>query len=194
MRLPYDLIVFDLEANQPSGEIIEIGAVRVLRDGTIADTFQALINPNEKLSSFITKLTGITDKMLENCKQFEPIAAQFAAWAKASTTNVILASWSSYDTNELRNAHKVRGVQYPFRGKSIDIKSIGTWVALTRGMARSREGLATALEQWDIPPHGEPHRALNDAMDTANLFVKWWESQFQIGTSILNKLKELGIR
>lgn len=45
-------------------KIIEIGAVKI-KDGKCIDTFNALINPEDKITSKITKLTGITNEMVE---------------------------------------------------------------------------------------------------------------------------------
>jgi len=56
--------------------IIEIGAVKFSKDGVIS-TFDALINPNEKLSPFITNLTHITDEMLLEKPAFSSIAENF---------------------------------------------------------------------------------------------------------------------
>ena len=65
MRLK-DYTVFDLEMTGLSADdnkIIEIGAVRV-RDGKMAETFSALVNPHVLISPVVVKLTGITDAML----------------------------------------------------------------------------------------------------------------------------------
>ena len=56
--------------------IIEIGAVKFSKDGVIS-TFDALINPNEKLSPFITNLTHITDEMLLEKPGFNSVAETF---------------------------------------------------------------------------------------------------------------------
>ena len=74
-------IVLDMEWNQPwpgshaaqkilpveiHGEIIQIGAVRLLENGTVADEFQVLARPKyyKKLNSRVSKLTGRRDARL----------------------------------------------------------------------------------------------------------------------------------
>ena len=74
-------IVLDMEWNQPwpgsyaaqkvlpvqiHGEIIQIGAVRLLETGKIADEFQVLVRPKyyKKLNSRVSKLTGLRDARL----------------------------------------------------------------------------------------------------------------------------------
>ena len=76
-----DYIVLDMEWNQPwpgspsakkvlpvqiRGEIIQIGAVRVTEDQTVADEFQVLIKPKyyRRLNRRVSKLTGIKESRL----------------------------------------------------------------------------------------------------------------------------------
>ena len=73
-----DYIILDMEWNQPwpgspsakkplpvqiRGEIIQIGAVRILEDQTVADEFQVLIKPRfyRRLNKRVSKLTGIQE-------------------------------------------------------------------------------------------------------------------------------------
>ena len=52
----------DLELNQPSGKIIQIGAVVGDTDnGDILDRYRAYVDPGEPLQQFIIDLTGITE-------------------------------------------------------------------------------------------------------------------------------------
>ena len=76
-----DYIVLDMEWNQPwpgspsskkpagsaiRGEIIQVGAVRVLEDGTVADEFQVMVRPKvyRHLNRRVSKLTGIKETRL----------------------------------------------------------------------------------------------------------------------------------
>lgn len=63
-----DYTVLDIETTGMSPnycKILEISAIKV-RDGKEVDTFSRLINPHEKIPSFISYLTGITNKMTED--------------------------------------------------------------------------------------------------------------------------------
>lgn len=67
--LPRRFVVFDLETTGLSPdrhEIIEIGAIRVDRDGDLHDTFSVLVKPDRKISAAITRLTGITNARVES--------------------------------------------------------------------------------------------------------------------------------
>lgn len=67
--LPDQFVVFDLETTglKPDvDEIIEIGAIRVNRDSKEHNTFQALIRPSKSIPDKIVKITGITQKMVDD--------------------------------------------------------------------------------------------------------------------------------
>ena len=83
-------------------DIIEIGAVRV-EDGEIADTFDSLVNIGYEVASFITELTGITDKMLEEAPSPNDVISKFEAFAGDS---VLLAHNASFDMNFLYAAYE----------------------------------------------------------------------------------------
>ncbi|CAN5441327.1 hypothetical protein BH10PAT3_BH10PAT3_1240 [soil metagenome] len=70
------LIFLDIETtggNARYSRITEIGALRV-EDNKIVNRFKQLINPEERVPSFITGLTGITDEMLWDAPTFRSIA------------------------------------------------------------------------------------------------------------------------
>ena len=77
-----DYIILDMEWNQPwpgsptakkplpvqiRGEIIQIGAVRILEDQTVADEFQIMVKPKfyRHLNKRVSKLTGIKEAQLK---------------------------------------------------------------------------------------------------------------------------------
>ena len=91
-------IVLDLEWNQPwpgsysakkvlpspiRGEIVQIGAVRMSCEGTVADEFQTLIRPAyyKKMNRKVASLTGIKDAILkEQGKPFPEAMQAFHDW------------------------------------------------------------------------------------------------------------------
>lgn len=73
-----DLIVFDLETtglSADNNEIIEIGAIKVI-NGSF-ETYTTLVKPTKKVSKQITKITGITNKMLLDAPSIEDIIDDF---------------------------------------------------------------------------------------------------------------------
>lgn len=76
---PKNYVVFDTETTglEPSYDyIIEISAIKVI-DGKIVDTFSELINPQMYVDKFITDLTGINNKMLEDKPTIDKVIPRF---------------------------------------------------------------------------------------------------------------------
>lgn len=72
-------VLLDIETTglSPSrDDIIEIGAIKV-KENKIIDTYNTLIKINRSLNPFITRLTGITDKMLETGKERDEALKEF---------------------------------------------------------------------------------------------------------------------
>lgn len=67
-HLPETFVVFDLETTGldcEKHEIIEIGAIRVLRESKTHATYQTLVKPTKKVPALITRKTGITQAMVD---------------------------------------------------------------------------------------------------------------------------------
>lgn len=74
------VIVLDFETTGLSPNMgdraIEIGAVKLV-DGQVVDTFQQLMNPGFRVSSFIESYTGISNAMLASAPSCEQVMAEF---------------------------------------------------------------------------------------------------------------------
>jgi len=70
----FDLIALDLETTgfEKDDKIIEI-AMHKVRGGTIVDSFQSFLKIDKPIPAFITRLTGITEEMLENAPRWSNI-------------------------------------------------------------------------------------------------------------------------
>lgn len=74
-----DYVLVDIETTGFSpvkDEIIEIGAIKVEKN-KIINKYNELIKINENLSHFTTKLTGITDEMLQTGKEISEVLKDF---------------------------------------------------------------------------------------------------------------------
>ena len=151
-----DYIILDMEWNQPwpgspsakkplpvqiRGEIIQIGAVRILEDQTVADEFQVLIKPRfyRRLNKRVSKLTGIQEARLKaEGIPFPEAMEQFRAWCGEDV---------AFLTRRWYNAQMMFNAQ-------------------TDGSS-SQKALKTALAFFQIPPSRPAHDALGDAYHTA---------------------------
>lgn len=76
----YSVLVIDFETTGLSPDngdrAIEIGGV-LIQNNQIVDSFQSLINPKMRISSFIADYTGITNQMLKMAPSADEVMHQF---------------------------------------------------------------------------------------------------------------------
>jgi len=77
-----EYVVVDLETTGGRAEyhrVTEIGAVKI-REGKIVETFETLLDPGRRIPPKISRLTGITNEMVEGKPSFAEIADDFHAF------------------------------------------------------------------------------------------------------------------
>ena len=79
------VVVLDFETYPYNGKsfLMEIGCVEII-DGQIADSFQTLIRPVDKVSDFVLNLTGINERQLSDAPLFPNVIEQFHNFVKNS--------------------------------------------------------------------------------------------------------------
>ena len=179
-----DYIVLDMEWNQPwpgspsakkvlpvaiRGEIIQIGAVRITQDQTVADEFQVLVKPKfyRHLNRRVSKLTGIKEAQLrDNGIPFPQAAEQFRNWCGE---NVVFLTWGFDDIAILRENLRLFGLDEGWTGHWYNAQMI--FNAQTDG-STAQKALKTAMEIFGIEPTRPAHDALGDAYHTALICAK----------------------
>lgn len=172
-------IVLDMEWNQPwpgsysakkvlpvqiHGEIIQIGAVRVLEDGTVADEFQVLVRPKyyKKLNSRVSKLTGLRDAVLrEEGLPFPEALSRFRTWIGGEC---IFLTWGFDDITVLEDNILLHDDEPDWITQWYNAQMI--FNAQT-GCGTSQKALSTAMAMLEIEPSRPAHDALGDAYHTA---------------------------
>lgn len=173
-----NFIILDLEATCWQGntmnrntEIIELGAYRVNSYGEWLDHFQSFIKPVEhpRLSAYCTDLTGITQSQVSKAKSFEHIFPKFEDWFYALDGPHLLCTWGAMDMPLIYAECARHDVDGTFLPAAIDLKSQYAYMHRL-----SKEvGLQKALEYTEIEFEGSHHRALDDAFNTAKLFLHY---------------------
>lgn len=105
------LVFLDIETTGGSASrsrITEIGALRV-EDGQIVGKFSKLVNPEEPIPYFITKLTGITNDMAWDAPTFRAIADELELFLDGS---VFIAHNVNFDYSFIKEEY--RKIKYNF--------------------------------------------------------------------------------
>jgi 3'-5' exoribonuclease 1 len=165
--LPLDLIL-DVEATcwegeswrERGSEVIEIGAVAA--DGA-AEAFWIRPVHEPILSEFCTRLTSITQAMVDGAPLFLETLAAFVAWVETHAGkpvgDVRWGSWGFYDLNILVANCATHGVPLPLRPEHhVNVKlEVLPLLGLKKGT------VADALVALGIPFEGTHHRGIDDA-------------------------------
>lgn len=170
-----NFLSIDLEFNQPSGKIIQVG-ICVGCEDQIGPLFsrQWLIQIDEPISAFITELTGIDDALigrdgvsLAHCaKELEAIVLQHNVRANPIT-------WGGGDSHELLKAFAQQQIDFPHFGRRwIDVKTICNYLEMSRraDMKPLKGGLKSVMAKYKLKFEGSAHRADVDALNTLRLF------------------------
>ena len=173
-------VVLDIETTGLSAsyhKITEIGAVKVTND-KIKGTYDQLINPLEKIPSFITRLTGIDNKMV---KDAPPIDKALPKFLKFVGNNVIIAHNATFDHGFItKNAQQLN---LSFANAALCTRKLST--RLLPDLPSKR--LGSICEHLNIP-HPEAHRAMPDVLVTNEIFRHLYSLLEQQG---LNKMKDI---
>lgn len=165
--LSQTFVVFDTETtglNPGLDSLIEIGAVKY-QNGAVIDRFDELINPKRKLPYFITKLTHITDEMLQDKDEEVNVTKRFLEFCQGS---ILVAHNAEFDIN--------------FVSRSVEKYNLGTFdftVIDTMNLARQmypdwrNHKLSTLVKNLEVDfNEDEHHRADYDSEGTAKCFYK----------------------
>ena len=171
-------IVFDMEWNQPfsketaiqspiylSGEIIQIGAIKLGERGAAVDCIDLLIAPTfyRKLHHRIRKMTGISREMLQGQKKFKAAIEDFKKWCG---DDCILLSWGYDDIQMLRDNLLMHDMDEDWLPPCYNLQGI-----FNHQIAKENRqfSLEYAMEKLEIIPALHAHNAFNDAIYTARV-------------------------
>lgn len=156
--MPDTFVVLDLETtglDPAQHEIIEIAAIRYRKGTNAHDTLQALVKPTKKIPEKITKLTGITQAMLdkdgESLAQVLPQFIEFIGSLRLVTFN------AEFDMAFLVAACEKHGIAKPANPASCALKMA------RRAWPRRKSFRLEHLANDGTFAEGNAHRALEDA-------------------------------
>jgi len=142
-------------------EVIDIGAVRV-EGGIITDTFSTLVDPGFFIPERIKELTGITNAMVVGSPKMEEVLPKFL---KFIGNDLIVGH---HITQDIKFIDKYTRLYLKKRFKRPYICTL----QLSRKVLPGLESHSLkSLAQYFGIDHDRPHRALNDALITAEVFI-----------------------
>lgn len=187
-------VVYDLELVKrfrkgQLSEIIEIGACRVdLAARQITGQFQIYIMPSR---GYIAKSTrtfiNMSKEDMEKAVPFREAIRRFAEWIGDS--DCYLCSWGSDDRIHVISECARKNVPLDWFRNYNDIqRQIG---AILRPGVKEQLGLKHALELAGIEPVGKAHRGIDDALNTAQLLLRFADQlQFQRNTVSAHEIEQ----
>ncbi|MDO4282049.1 MAG: 3'-5' exonuclease [Clostridia bacterium] len=156
-------VIVDLETTGLSpinNEIIEIGAIKV-KDHQIIDRLDILVKPENQVSPFITRLTGITNDMLKDAMEIKDALRKFMDFTGSST---LMAHNANFDMGFLRNNFQ-KHFEYTLENKCLDT------LALSRKYVKGIKNykLETLANHFHVNYSGA-HRSLKDCEITYEVY------------------------
>lgn len=167
------IMSLDLELNQPSGRVIQVGAcVYDRKKEEVVATLSLFVNPQEPIAERITELTGITnDDVVMNgypVKDAYFLLKKFAKKHKVTKNPLV---WGSGEWNDSACLYKEANPEEPnFMGhRVLDVKTLYQFYRIENSLTM-KGGLDTATKELGIPFKGKNHNALDDAINTAYVY------------------------
>jgi len=156
---PYAVIDIETTGGRAgSHKITEIGMIKMV-NGEVVDQWQSLINPQRRIPSMITSLTGITNDMVADAPLFVDIADEVERF----TENCIFVAHNvNFDYGFIRE--EFARINRPYRRPKL---------CTVQQMRKHFKGLksyslANLTKQFEIEMHRH-HRALSDALAAGEL-------------------------
>lgn len=159
-----EYVVVDLEMtglSAKSDQIIEIGAVKI-KDNQVVETMDCLVNPKCKIPTRVVELTGITDEMVQFGRDKDEAIKELLDFMDGY---ILVGQNVNFDYSFLKQwavNHKC-----PLETKACDTLKIAR-VLLPADQPKKLESLC----QYFGIERGREHRALDDAMETWQIFEK----------------------
>ncbi|MEX0912351.1 MAG: 3'-5' exonuclease [Gemmatimonadota bacterium] len=164
-----DWVVVDVETTGGSPahghRVIEVAAVQV-SDGRITESFSSLVNPGRPVPRMITSLTGIENHMLAGAPPFEAIAPELS---ETLGGRVFVGHNATFDWRFV-SAEMERCLSRTLDGRRLCTLRLARRL-LPHLPSRSLGALA---EYFDLRMESH-HRALDDALATARLLLRFLE-------------------
>ena len=152
-------VALDLETtglDHDRDSIIEVGAVK-FRGQEVIDTFQTFVNPNRPIPEFVQRLTGIAPRQVARAPRFNAVADRLGAFVAG---HPVVGHNIAFDLRFLGT-----------HGLTLPNPSYDTWDLASVFLPTTPEYSLGYLANLLQVEHANPHRALEDAQATREVFI-----------------------
>lgn len=153
-----------------NNEIIQIGAVLLDSNYRKISTFSTYVKPEyaAHIKPSVSKLTGITDKDLENAPSLKEAVEKMTVWIGTDKRTRVY-SWSDTDLYQLEDECYLKGIPFPENMRRwMDFQAVWSRLLCTRQKLSLKNAVTSANGQF---MGALAHTALYDAMATAELLI-----------------------
>jgi DNA polymerase III epsilon subunit family exonuclease len=158
-------VCYDLETtgiNHEVCKIIDIGAFKIV-NGKITERFSSFVNPMCPIPEEASRVNHITDQMVENMPSIDDVLPDFYRFCDGA----IILGYNNIGFDDLFIKKEGKRLRYNFDNKRDDVM---IWAKQNIKGAKNYK-LGTMCETMGVQLI-DAHRATNDALATAKLFIK----------------------
>ena len=166
-----NMMALDLEFNQPTETIIQIGVAAFnLETGAILEARRYYINPHETLNPYIIALCGISQEQVDGGMTLGEAYDDITALYAQHQCHLNFVTWGGGDSDALKLA--LLGERPWKHGRRWqDAKTLYQAYMLATG-GKPQAGLAKALTKLGLSFKGRKHDAMDDAINTAVIYTE----------------------
>ena len=183
-------LALDLEMNcgpnsTGPGKIIQVGvAIGRFQDYICQNQYEEFswyINPNQKIYQNIIELTGITDEIINsNSITHQTIHDELKQLINKFNCYPNPIVWGGGDAKLLIQEFRENNINCQIFGhRELDVKTLHTFNLIANDR-NTKSSLRSALNSYRLKFEGTPHRAVDDARNTLNLFFNMLNREINV--------------
>lgn len=182
------VVAIDLEMNQPSNKIIELGyTIGDLGTGEVKLKKGIIVNCGEILNPDIIKLTHITQEMVDMGVSVDQAYSEFIQDCQSLQVHRQPVVWGGGDARTLKqqvweaDKSKLLSPNWSLGHTEMNIKNV-VQAILGAHNAKTQGGLSRSMGKFGCRFQGVKHRAIDDSYNTFVLYLE-----------LLNRLKSVTV-
>lgn len=166
------LTCLDLELNQPSRKICQIGAVvGDTKTGEISQRLRIYVNPGEPIAPFITELCGITQEQIDKeGASLKEAYLKLREFHLKHSEFINPLTWGGGDSMELHEQLGEDSVDWCFGRRWIDAKTLYVSHNIAKENKVLSGGLSSSMKRFNLKFNGRKHDAQDDAENTFKIY------------------------